>query len=244
MDGKKLLKWEKVLTKSAPRQNLSYKNILFFVTARWWLMGTVTLLNLANYAHWIAFPVVAKKASIYYDVTGDQLDWIPTVSYAAGVPTCLLATYLVESRGLKTGIQIGSYLTGLGGLLCCISTFPGLSQYFSLSAQYWMALVGQAATGLACPFISCVPTKISQHWFPDSQRTMATTILGMSYPLGIVIGQGITPLIVRKPEHVPYMNIVFFIPAGVGAVLGILKVKSSLPPTPPSHSSEGCSTYK
>jgi hypothetical protein len=44
--------------------------------------------------------------------TGDQLDMIPTVSYAAGIPTCLLATYLVESRGLKTGLRIGSYLTG------------------------------------------------------------------------------------------------------------------------------------
>ena len=45
-------------------------------------------------------------------VSGDQLDMIPTVSYAAGIPTCLLATYLVESRGLKTGLRIGSYLTG------------------------------------------------------------------------------------------------------------------------------------
>ena len=25
--------------------------------------------------------------------------------------------------------------------------------------------------------------------FPDSQRTMATSLLGMSYPLGIVVGQ-------------------------------------------------------
>ena len=28
---------------------------------RWWILGTVVLLNLANYAHWIAFPAVAKK---------------------------------------------------------------------------------------------------------------------------------------------------------------------------------------
>lgn len=28
---------------------------------RWWILGTVVLLNFANYAHWIAFPAVAKK---------------------------------------------------------------------------------------------------------------------------------------------------------------------------------------
>ena len=34
------------------------------------------------------------------------------MSYAAGVPTCLLATYFVEAKGLKLGIRIGSILTG------------------------------------------------------------------------------------------------------------------------------------
>ena len=38
------------------------------LTCRWWIMGTVILLNLANFAHWIAFPAVAKKAAAYYEV--------------------------------------------------------------------------------------------------------------------------------------------------------------------------------
>ena len=32
------------------------------------------------------------QAAAYYDVSGEALDLIPTVSYAAGVPTCLIAT--------------------------------------------------------------------------------------------------------------------------------------------------------
>ena len=102
------------------------------------------------------------QAAAYYDVTGEQLDLIPTVSYAAGVPTCLIATYLIESRGLKAGVKIGAYLTGVGGLLCCLSTFPWISQFFPKSYQYWMAVIGQGITGVACPFISGVPTKVSQ----------------------------------------------------------------------------------
>jgi len=205
---------------------------------RWWIMGTVILLNLANFAHWIAFPAVAKKAAAYYDVSGMELDLIPTVSYAAGVPTCLIATYLIEARGLKVGVKIGAYLTGFGGLLCCLSTFPGLATNVPKYYQYWMAVIGQGATGLACPFISGVPTKISQHWFPDSQRTMATSLLGMSYPLGIVMGQGITPVLIQDPDQIPYMNIMFFIPAAIGTLLGIFVVKNNLPPSPPSASEE------
>ena len=58
-------------------------------------------------------------------------------------------------------VRIGAYLTGFGGLLCCLSTFPGinsmvnslieptplLSCFFALQVpkyqQYWMAVVGQ-----------------------------------------------------------------------------------------------------
>ena len=39
--------------------------IYVFKFYRWWILGTVVLLNLANYAHWIAFPAVAKKVHIY-----------------------------------------------------------------------------------------------------------------------------------------------------------------------------------
>ena len=182
--------------------------------------------------------MVFRQAAAYYDVTGEHLDLIPTISYAAGVPTCLVATYLIESRGLRTGIRIGAYLTGIGGLLCCLSTFPVLSDHFSKYTQYWMAVIGQGITGVACPFISGVPTKISQHWFPDSQRTMATTLLGMSYPLGIVLGQGVTPALVQHPNAIPYMNIAFFVPALIGTIMGLLLVKTNLPLTPPSASED------
>ena len=39
-------------------------------------------------------------------------------------------------------------------------------------------------------FSSC---KVSQNWFPVSERLLATGVLAMSLPLGIVCGQGISP---------------------------------------------------
>jgi len=66
----------------------------------------------------------------------------------------------------------------------------------------------------------------------------------MSYPLGIVVGQGLTPLIIKSPDQIPLMNIIFFIPAGIGAVLGIIKVKANTPPSPPSPSSQLCVNRK
>ena len=49
-------------------------------------------------------------------------------------------------------------------------------------------------------------------------------IKGMSNPIGIVMGQFCTPFIVQEAADVPLMNIIWFIPAGLGALLTIWKV--------------------
>ena len=94
--------------------------------------------------------------------------------------------------------------------------------------KFYTALVGQALTGVAGPFISCVPTKISQHWFNEQQRTLATILLSLSGVIGYSMGQIITPLIVEEESQVPIMNIIWFIPAGIGSILTLWKVHSFL----------------
>lgn len=220
-----------------PEANLQpAENVYVSHPQRWWLLVTVILLNLANYSHWVAFPSVTKMAAKYYDQAGETMDLIPTISYGLGVPCCLLATYVVENIGLKVGLHIGGLLTGLGGAFCCLSSFPYVADEIPDNTKFILALIGQALTGIACPFISCVPTKISQHWFSDNQRTMATILIGMSNPMGLVLGQAITPFIVRAPSDIPYMNIVWFIPAALGTILTLWKVTTDRPPTPPSPS--------
>merc|ERR1711971_500877 len=160
---------------------------------RWWILTAVVLLNLANYSHWVAFPSVAKTAAKHYDQTGEKMDLIPTVSYGLGVPCCFLATYVVERFGLRIGLHIGGVFTGIGGLLCCLSTLPHLSEGLSSESQFNLALVGQALTGIACPFISCVPTKISQHWFNDEQRALATILLGKNKSIIGLVTSNVPP---------------------------------------------------
>ena len=42
-------------------------------SSRWILLLAVTLLNLANYSHWVAFASVAKQAAGYYQVSGPEV---------------------------------------------------------------------------------------------------------------------------------------------------------------------------
>ena len=215
--------------------------------SRWLLLVSVTLLNLANYSHWVAFASVAKVGAEYYEVTGPEVDLIPMISYGLCVPFCLLAVYLVERRGLRLGLVLGSWLTAVGGALCCLATLPGVwggQLWWSKRTAFLLTVFGQALTGMGCPFISCVPTKVSQNWFSERERTVATLILGMSNPLGLVLGQLLTPLLVSQPSQFPLLNLVWFLPAVPGFLLTVLGVRSSLPPTPPSPSAALASTVR
>ena len=42
-------------------------------SSRWIILLAVTLLNLANYSHWVAFASVAKQAAEYYQVSGPEV---------------------------------------------------------------------------------------------------------------------------------------------------------------------------
>ena len=112
----------------------------------------------------------------------------------------------------------------LGGLLCFLSSLPPLSYDLTPDTRYQLALIGQALTGIACPFIACVPTKISQHWFADEQRTIATALLGLSGSMGCIFGLALTPQFVHRPDEITIMNSVWFVPAAVGSLLTMWKV--------------------
>ena len=128
--------------------------------------------------------------------SADDISRIVTISYGIGMPFCIVGTYVVSKYGLRPAISIGALLTFSGSLLCCLSTFPYLRDLMTPATWYWMSLIGQALTGMGIPFIACVPTKISNHWFQEHQRIIATTILSLSNPVGIVLGQAVTPLFV------------------------------------------------
>ena len=112
----------------------------------------------------------------------------------------------------------------LGGLACCLSTFPYLADFMSPNIKFYTALIGQGLSGIATPFVSFVPTKISQGWFNEQQRTLATILLSLSSAIGYFMGSMFTPMIVQEESQVPIMNIIWFIPAGIGSILTLWKV--------------------
>ena len=98
--------------------------------------------------------------------------------------------------------------------------------------------MGQGLVGVGNCLAVSVPTMVSQNWFPETERLVATGILSLSMPIGMVLGQGISPTFVKCPEDIPIMNIVWFLPALLTFLSCLVCITSSYPASPPSRSAE------
>ena len=99
-------------------------------------------------------------------------------------------------------------------------------------------VLGQGLVGVGNCLAVSVPTMVSQNWFPETERLVATGILSLSMPIGMVLGQGISPTFVKCPEDIPIMNLVWFLPSLLTFLSCLLCITSSYPASPPSRSAE------
>ena len=81
---------------------------------RWWILFIITLLHFANYGHWVSFGAITKSAAKYYDKPGNKIDLITVVSFGIGTPCAIIATYTVETLGLKFNLKLAGISTGIG----------------------------------------------------------------------------------------------------------------------------------
>ncbi|KAF2356546.1 Major facilitator superfamily [Trinorchestia longiramus] len=204
----------------------------------------VVLLNLSDEAVsggvivmvlWITYAPVATIVQEFYGKFGSEVNYFSVTYLIVSMPFAFVSTYIVNRMGLGPAIHVGAVLNSVGSVVKALGTssFVGDS-----NTQFAVSLTGQSISAMAQSFLLFIPTKVSQIWFPEQQRTISTTIISMSNPLGIVLGEIVTPAIVKNPEDIPLNNYVWCGFALVCQVCTLFCVTRSAPPTPASLSSE------
>lgn len=171
---------------------------------RWVVLAVVALLNNLNTMLWIAFSPISNHVDTFYGK--DATIYFSAVYIFVTIPVGVLAMWTGGYFGLRWSILIAAWANGLGALIRLSSSFfpdsmPGL--------RFPIGITGQGIAALAYPFIMFLPTKVAASWFPDNQRTLATTIGVMSNPLGVLLANLISPLIVGNCEQVKILNYLF-----------------------------------
>ncbi|XP_049652300.1 solute carrier family 49 member A3 isoform X3 [Accipiter gentilis] len=143
---------------------------------RWFLLAVVSLLNCSNAMLWLTFAPVADKAAAYFHISLEMVNWLSIVYLLISIPFGLVATWVLDSVGLRSTVILSAWLNMMGSVIRIFSVlkFLGLD-----SQSYWFLFTGQCLCALAQPLIIFSPTKLAALWFPDHQRATANMIASM-----------------------------------------------------------------
>ncbi|XP_028315665.1 solute carrier family 49 member A3 [Gouania willdenowi] len=201
---------------------------------RWFVLLLLCLLNCSNATLWITFAPVANQSAQYLSVSLDQINYLSLVFMVVAIPLSFGTSLMLDTLGLRVTLISGAWLNMLGAVIRLL----GAPLTDAMKAHYWVVMLGQTLCAMAQPLMVFAPTKLAALWFPDHQRATANTIASMANPLGILLGNVVSPVLVKTSSEIPVLMLSYAVPPCIICFLATVGLRSNAPPTPPSASAE------
>ena len=163
------------------------------------------------------------------------------------IPLSIFTIYFYSRYSLRAGVATGSVLVMLAGWLRYLGAVLN-------DSTCWVIFCGQALAAAGMPFLLAAAPALSDAWFSENTRAIATAVGGLAGIIGTVVASvlasGFFP--VQAPGSAVVINATtlpalrsglasFMLMQAVLAsapAIGILLLFRSRPPTPPSASAE------
>ncbi|KAL7410407.1 major facilitator superfamily domain-containing protein [Mrakia frigida] len=220
-----------LLSQELPEQTAGSVVVYRLYKRRWTGLGIIFLVNFLNAMNAFWFTAIASSTATHFNVSSSKVSWLVNITNLFFLVTSVAVPTLVQRYNPRKTVIGASFLLVVSGWIRYASTAPGLQS----GEKAWGVLLGsQVLVGLSQPFTLCIGSKYSELWFDLKGRTTATMLLTLGLPLGIAIGQVISPIIVTDPSLLPRSILILAIINSLALVSFFIP---SAPPTPPTFSS-------
>ncbi|XP_057588618.1 feline leukemia virus subgroup C receptor-related protein 2-like [Hippopotamus amphibius kiboko] len=199
---------------------------------RWAVVLVFSCYSLCNAIQWIQYAAINNIFMSFYGVSAFTIDWLSMCYMLTYIPLLLPVAWLLEKFGLRTIALAGSALNCLGAWVKLGSLKPHL---------FPVTVLGQVICSVAHVFILGMPSRIASVWFGADEVSTACSVAVFGNQLGIAIGFLVPPILVPnikdQDELAHHISIMFYLVAGVAALLFILVIIifKEKPKHPPSR---------
>lgn len=198
---------------------------------RWFILTLFVLDSLTNAFQWIQYSIITNIVMEYYHVGSSAVNWTSMIYMIVYIPLIFPAAWLLERKGLRSVVLLGSAGTALGAWIKCGSVSPD---------RFYVTMIGQTVCAISQIFILGIPPRLAAVWFGQKEVSTACSIGVFGNQLGVALGFLLPPVMVPNSQDNDVvskgLNIMFFSVAGVTTVLFLLIVLffKGEPPCPPS----------
>lgn len=149
-----------------------------------------------------------------------------------------LEPWILSRLGLRRTIVFGAFCNMAGNLVKSGGLPPILhfAEWHHGMPGTYALFIGFFLVGFANPLFQCTPALLSAAWFPQEERTLATSIALNANQLGVGLAFIVGALYVQSPSQIAnYFGLLSIF--SVLAFVGTAAQLEDAPPTPPSGSS-------
>ncbi len=189
---------------------------------RWVVLATFSGVNLAIQTLWITFAPITGQAASVYGTSELGIGALAMSFMIAFIPLSIPASWVIDTKGFKTGVGLGAALMAIFGPL------RGL-----VGTSYPLVLLCTIMLAAAQPFFLNAWTTCAARWFPRKERATAVGVITLANLVGTGIGMALTPELV-KTYSIPQVQLFYGVGAAITSLLffAFARERPALPPEP------------
>ncbi|XP_064643405.1 uncharacterized protein LOC135497578 [Lineus longissimus] len=159
--------------------------------ARWYILALFSLLGFTQGCIWNCWGPISGSAKLVFEWDNAMIALLSNWGCISSLIASVVIIWLLETRGLRTTILIGTGVLAVGASIRCIT----MEQPYAT----WLMNIGAFLEGVYGAAAMAGPCVVSSTWFPVNERTTATAISATANYLGIAAAFILGPLLIRDP---------------------------------------------
>lgn len=134
---------------------------------RWLMLLLFSAASASNASMWLQYGIIGDIFASFYDVDSPVVDWLSTVYLLTYVPLVPPVLWLLDTRGIREVVLIGSALNCIGAWVKIGSAHPDM-----LPVAFW----GQFVCSVATVFLLGIPSYLASTWFGEEEVSTACSM--------------------------------------------------------------------
>lgn len=134
---------------------------------RWLMLLIFSLYSMSNAFMWLQYSIISNIFMYFYTIDSLAIDWLSMIYFLTYIPLILPVTWMLDKRGLRDIIVVGSAFNCIGAWIKTGTAHPHM---------FPMTVFGQVVCSIATVYLLGIPARLASVWFGQQEVSTACSI--------------------------------------------------------------------